>query len=109
DPVRAVAMEVAREVLVERLSGRRSCPKDGASYHVKFTPPRREGVCDSCGTELVQREDDRPETVAKRFDEYIEKTAPLVDYYGKRGALRSVDGVGELEAVLDRITRALEA
>jgi adenylate kinase len=107
-PVRVVAIDVSREHLVERLSGRRSCPKDGAAYHVKFSPPKREGFCDNDGTPLVQREDDRPEAVVKRLEEYRLKTAPLIDYYRPRGVLRIVDGVGELETVLERITRALE-
>ena len=74
-----------------------------------FTPPRRDGICDTCGTELVTRADDKPEAITKRLETYERDTAPLVDYYEKRGALRKVDGVGELEVVLDRMTRALEA
>jgi adenylate kinase len=107
DPARVLAIEVPEAELIERLGGRRSCPRDGASYHVKFTPPRVEGKCDSCGTPLIQREDDRPEAIAKRLEEYRAKTAPLVEHYQKKGALRKVDGVGELETILDRITRAL--
>jgi adenylate kinase len=107
DPARVLAIEVPEAELIERLGGRRSCPRDGASYHVKFTPPRVEGKCDSCGTPLIQREDDRPEAIARRLEEYRAKTAPLVEHYQKKGALRKVDGVGELETILDRITRAL--
>ena len=108
DPVRVVLMEVPRSDLIERLGGRRSCPKDGASYHVVFTPPRKEGICDNCQTPLVTRPDDRPEAIQTRLETYERDTAPLVDYYGQRGALRKVNGVGELETILDRVTRSLE-
>jgi len=107
EPVRVVAIEVPVEELLVRLGGRRSCPRDGASYHVKFTPPKVDNKCDQCGGPLVIREDDRPEAISKRLDEYHGKTAPLVDYYRRKSALRTVEGVGELEAILDRITRAL--
>ena len=108
-PVQVVAMEVPASDLVERLGGRRSCPKDGSSYHVAFNAPKNDERCDVCGGPLVTREDDRAESIRRRLDEYQKKTAPLIDYYGRRGVLRAVDGVGELDAVLDRITRALEA
>lgn len=107
--VRALAIEVPRDDLLARLGGRRSCPKDGASYHVQFNPPRVEGVCDVCGTALIVRPDDRMEAIVKRQDTYERDTAPLIGYYENKGALRKVDGVGELESVLDRITRALES
>src|SRR5260370_1307603 len=94
--------------LVERLGGRLSCPKDGASYHIKFTPPKKPGICDVCGTPLITRDDDLPETIARRLREYHDKTAPLVEHYSRAGLLRSVDGVGDLEVVLDRIVRALD-
>jgi adenylate kinase len=107
DPVRAVAIEVPESELLERLGGRRSCPKDGASYHVKFTPPKKPGVCDQCGSELITRADDRPVAIKKRLEEYHEKTSPLIEHYRKRDALRRVDGVGALEAILDRIAHAV--
>jgi adenylate kinase len=102
-----VDVQVPEAVLQERLGGRLSCPKDGASYHVQFTPPKKDNVCDTCGTALVVRADDRPEAISKRLVEYHEKTAPLAAYYGKAGVLKSIDGVGELEVVLDRLVRAL--
>jgi adenylate kinase len=105
--ISVVDVQVPETVLQERLGGRLSCPKDGASYHVKFTPPKKEGVCDTCGAPLVVRADDRPEAISKRLAEYHEKTAPLAAYYGKAGVLKSIDGVGELEVVLDRLVRAL--
>jgi adenylate kinase len=105
--IAVVDVQVPETVLQERLGGRLSCPKDGASYHVKFTPPKKDGQCDTCGTPLVVRADDRPEAISKRLVEYHEKTAPLAAYYGKAGVLKSIDGVGELEVVLDRLVRAL--
>ena len=107
EAVKAVAIEVPEAELLERLGGRRSCPKDGASYHLKFTPPKRDNLCDQCGSELITRADDRPEAIKKRLEEYHAKTAPLIDYYQKQGVLRRVDGVGALEAILDRIAHAL--
>jgi adenylate kinase len=102
-----VDVQVPESVLVERLGGRLSCPKDGASYHVKFTPPKVDMLCDNCQTPLVQRADDKPEAIAQRLREYHDKTAPLVDYYKKAGVLKSIDGVGDLEVVLDRLVRTL--
>ena len=106
-PLKVIDVQVPEAVLVERLGGRLSCPKDGASYHVRFTPPKVDNVCDTCGTPLVTRADDKPEAIAQRLREYHEKTAPLAAYYQKAGVLKSVDGVGELEVVLDRLVRAL--
>jgi adenylate kinase len=106
-PLRVLDVEVPEATLIERLGGRLSCPRDGASYHVKFTPPKVARVCDTCGTQLITRADDRPEAISQRLREYHDKTAPLVDYYAKAGLLRKVDGVGELEVVLDRIMNAL--
>lgn len=107
-PVQAVAIEVPEQLLIARLSGRRTCPGCGASYHVEFTPPHSDGVCDRCGSPLVQRDDDRAEAIAHRLEVYARDTAPLIDYYEPRGALRRIDGVGELDAVLDRITKSLD-
>ncbi|HZS37863.1 MAG TPA: adenylate kinase [Polyangia bacterium] len=107
--LRVIDVQVPEATLVERLGGRLSCPKDGASYHVKFTPPKIAGICDNDGTPLVARADDKPEAISQRLREYHDKTAPLVDYYTRAGLLRSVDGVGELEVVLDRIVRSLES
>ena len=108
-PLRVVDVEVQEAVLIERLGGRISCPKCGASYHLKFTPPKTADTCDSCGTVgLITRADDRPEAISQRLTEYRTKTAPLVDYYAKADLLSRVDGVGELEVVLGRIVQALE-
>jgi adenylate kinase len=107
-PIKVVDVAVPEAMIIERLSGRLSCPKCGAAYHVTFTPPKQPGVCDACATTLVARADDQPEAVAERLREYHEKTAPLVAYYEKAGVLKTIDGVGEPEVVLDRLVRALE-
>jgi adenylate kinase len=107
-PLRVIEMQVAESVLQERLGGRISCPKCGASYHVKFTPPKVADTCDTCGTKgLLTRSDDQPEAISQRLREYAAKTAPLIDYYGSAGLLKRVDGVGELEIVLGRVVQAL--
>lgn len=105
--IRVIDVNVPEATLIERLGGRLSCPKDGASYHVQFTPPKKHGVCDACGTALVTRADDKPEAISQRLREYHDKTAPLAGYYRQSGVLKSIDGVGELDLVLDRIVRAL--
>jgi len=104
-----ISLEVPIDTLVERISGRRSCPRDGAVYHVVQNPPRRDGVCDLCGSDLVQREDDREDKVRTRMQAYAEQTAPLKDFYARRGLLRVVDGVGAPEAIEAAIAHALKA
>src|SRR5512136_136797 len=97
---RAVSYEIAQELLVDRMSGRRSCPTCGAVYHVTANPPRKAGVCDREGASLVQRDDDRPESVSKRLEEYEVKTEPLKRYYHERGLLSEVPGTGTPDEVL---------
>ena len=104
---RVISVEVPKDVLIERLAGRRTCRNCGALAHVIFDPPKREGVCDRCGGELYQRDDDREETVAHRLQVYENQTAPLVDYYRKRGVLREINGVGGIEEIRDRISQLL--
>ncbi len=104
---RAVSYEIASALLVDRMSGRRSCPKCGAVYHVSANPPRQAGVCDREGAALVQRDDDKAETVAKRLTEYEAKTAPLKRYYQERGALSEVAGTGTPDEVLAAALRVL--
>ncbi len=108
-PLRVIDVRVPETVLHERLGGRLSCPKCGAAYHVTLNPPKSTGKCDSCASDLITRADDRPEAITQRLQEYHAKTAPLVEYYTKAGLVREADGVGDLEVVLDRIVRALEA
>jgi adenylate kinase len=102
-----ISLEVPIETLVERISGRRSCPRDGSVYHVVQNPPRREGVCDLCGAALVQREDDKAESVRTRMQAYAAQTAPLKDFYARRGLLHPVDGVGAPEAIEAAVAQAL--
>jgi len=104
---RVLWVQVPESVLIERLAGRRTCRQCGALAHVTFSPPRTAGVCDRCGGELYQRDDDREETIARRLQVYEKQTAPLVEYYRARGLLRSIDGVGEIEQIRDRVIDAL--
>jgi adenylate kinase len=94
---------VPRAELLRRLSGRRTCRSCNAMYHVAFDPPRSEGVCDRCGGELFQRDDDKEETISARLDVYERETLPLCDYYRQRALLREIDAVGSAEEVLGRI------
>ena len=103
-----VSLEVPIDTLVERISGRRSCPRDGSVYHVVQNPPQREGFCDLCGASLVQREDDKPEAVRTRMEAYAADTAPLKDFYARRGLLQVVDGVGAPEAIEAAVVAALK-
>jgi adenylate kinase len=102
-----LSVEVPENVLIERLAGRRTCRQCGALTHVAFKASKAADVCDRCGGELYQREDDREETVANRLKVYQTQTAPLVDYYRKRGLLRVIDGVGEIGQIRARILEAL--
>ncbi len=103
-----INIEVPRERLMARLTGRRVCKKCGASYHVLFNPPQKEGVCDNCGGELYQRSDDNEETVANRLDVYEAQTQPLIDYYQKRGLLININGDQDIDLVLQEILEALK-
>lgn len=104
---RALSYEVAEEALVERISGRRSCPKCGAVYHVTATPPKAAGICDKDGAALVLREDDKPENVRKRMQEYSAKTEPLKRFYAERGLVTVLDGIGAPDAILAATRRVL--
>lgn len=101
-------IQVPDSVLVERAVGRRFCPNDGSSFHVRFAPPRTTGVCDQCGGPLQQRPDDRADVVMARVGEYKEKTAPLLGFYQTRGVLLEVDGVGTPQEVGERIRVTLK-
>jgi adenylate kinase len=102
-----IALEVPVEMLVDRLSGRLTCPVDGAVYHLRTNPPKKAGVCDRDGTPLVQRPDDQPDAVRRRLAEYEKKTALLTGYYKARGVVRNVDGVGTPDEVEGRIVSVL--
>jgi len=104
---RTLSYEVPQALLVDRMSGRRSCPKCGAVYHVSGNPPQKAGVCDREGAALVQRDDDKVETVARRLQEYEAKTEPLKRYYHERGSLSDVTGTGSPDEVLAATRRVL--
>ncbi len=105
---RVVSYEVPEELVVERISGRRSCPRCGAVYHVISNPPRCVGLCDRDGANLVQRDDDKPENVKKRMQEYADKTWPLKRFYQERKLVAEIEGVGTPEGILVATKAALE-
>jgi len=105
---RVVSYEIAEETVVERISGRRSCPKCGAVYHLTQNPPRKAGVCDRDGEALVQRPDDQPENVRVRLREYGTKTEPLKRFYREKGLLSEVEGVGTTDGILAATRRILD-
>ena len=105
----AIDVDVPDENIVNRMSGRRACLDCGATYHVVSLPPKTEGKCDHCGSDLVLRDDDKPETVQKRLSVYHEQTQPLIDYYKNQGILKSMDGTQPMEAVFTAITDILGA
>lgn len=102
-----LSVQVPQKLIVERLSGRRTCKGCGALSHVAFDPSKVPGTCDRCGGELQQREDDSEETVTNRLKVYENQTAPLVSYYRERGLLKAVDGVGKVEEIGNRVVEAL--
>jgi adenylate kinase len=95
------------EEVIRRLSGRRTCRSCGHIWHVDFDPPVREGICDHCGGELFQRDDDKPDTVQHRLDVYVEQTAPLISYYAEQGILLGIDATGPVDDVTERAIAAL--
>ena len=103
----AIDVDVPDENIVNRMSGRRVCLNCGATYHLISIPPKVEGICDRCGSEIVLREDDKPETVQKRLKVYHEQTQPLIDYYKNQGILREVDGSVDMEDVFKEILNIL--
>jgi adenylate kinase len=100
-------MDVADDILFDRIAGRRTCPKCGAGFHVKTIRPVKDGICDVCGAELVIRKDDNPETVANRLTVYRAMTVPLIDFYSARGVLKRVDGYGAINDIVERVKQAL--
>lgn len=103
----ALLIEVPREVIIERMSGRRVCTSCGATYHVKNNPPIKKDICDVCGSKLIQRPDDARETVEERLDIYDEQTKPLISFYEKKGILKSVDGTKAISEIFKDITEIL--
>jgi len=102
-----LSLEVDQKDLMERLCGRRTCTGCGAMYHVKFNPPKVAGKCDKCGTALIQRDDDKEETIKNRLTNYNKATAPLLDYYRNTGKIRSVMASGEIDAIYAEIVKIL--
>ena len=104
---RVVYFTLPNSEIVKRISGRRTCPNCKAVYHLESIPPKQEGVCDECGSSLVQRNDDKPETIESRLAVYQEQTAPLIDYYAKKEILSELDGAGLVEDVEKRLVALL--
>lgn len=105
----AIDVDVPDENIVRRMSGRRACVGCGATYHVVYAPTKKEGICDTCGGELILRDDDKPETVQKRLNVYHEQTQPLIDYYTEAGILKTVDGTVDIDDVFQSIVDILGA
>ena len=103
----AIDVDVPDENIVKRMSGRRACVSCGATYHVVHVPPKKEGICDRCGSELILRDDDKPETVKNRLDVYHKQTQPLIDFSTKKGVLKTVDGTVDMQDVFKAIVAIL--
>ena len=94
--------------LLNRIVNRRSCPKCGEIYNLKYHPPKTDGICDKCGESLTQRKDDNAETAQARFDTYFKETAPLIEYYTKKGILRTLDANGSIDEVWERMLEIIK-
>ena len=103
----ALNIDVPDEAIIKRMSGRRACPKCGATYHIVYAAPKTENICDKCGNELIIRSDDKPETVKDRLNVYHQQTEPLIAYYKTAGVLREVDGTQELPKVFEDVVAIL--
>lgn len=103
----AIDVDVPDENIVKRMSGRRACLKCGATYHLEHVPPKAEGICDACQSELVLRDDDKPETVLNRLKVYHDQTQPLIEFYTAKGVLKTVDGTLDMQEVFRAITDIL--
>ncbi len=105
---RVLLIEVSDNELIERLTGRRVCSDCGANYHVKYKPPRVRNTCDQCGGDLIQRDDDKIETVQERLQVYKKQTEPLIEYYKKKELLSAVDGEQDMDSVFKQVIMILE-
>lgn len=103
----AINVDVPDENIVKRMSGRRACLGCGATYHIEHIPPKTEGICDTCGQQLVLRDDDKPETVLNRLNVYHKQTQPLIDFYTEKGVLKTVDGTVDMKDVFAAIVAIL--
>lgn len=106
---KVICYEVEDSIIVDRMTGRRGCPKCGQMFHVKYNPPKQDSVCDACGEALIQRKDDNEETVVNRLKVYHETTAPVINYYADKGILLQVNGVGDIEEIFNTVVAKLEA
>jgi adenylate kinase len=104
----ALSVDVDPEILMKRLTGRRTCKSCQQMYNIHFTPSQKEGACDKCGGDLFQRDDDKEETIKNRLDVYGKSTAPLIDYYGKKNILKSVEGMGSVDDIFNKVCSVLE-
>ncbi len=105
---KAIYFDIDTNVLVERIVNRRSCPVCGEIYNLAFKAPKKDGVCDKCGTELVQRKDDTREVAQARFDTYFNETAPLIEYYKNKGTLKTIDANGSIDEVWERLLEVIK-
>lgn len=103
----AINVDVPDENIVRRMSGRRACVTCGATYHIEHVPPKTEGICDKCGSALILRDDDKPDTVLNRLKVYHDQTQPLIDFYNNEGILKEVDGTIDVKDVFENITKIL--
>ncbi|MEK6528727.1 MAG: adenylate kinase [Nitrospirota bacterium] len=103
----ALSVDVDMDILMKRLTGRRTCKGCQQMYNIHFGPPKKEGVCDKCGGELFQRADDKEETIKNRLDVYGKSTAPLMDYYAKKNILKSVHGMGSVDDIFNKVCKIL--
>ena len=104
----ALNITVDKDALIERISGRRVCPKCGTPYHIVFKRPKEEGICDECKSSLIQRKDDTPESLKVRLDAYESQTKPLIEFYKERNILKDVDGLQDIDKVFDDILHILK-
>ncbi len=105
---RAIYFDIDTKVLVERIVNRRSCPVCGEIYNLEFKAPHKDGICDKCGTELVQRKDDTREVAEARFETYFHETAPLIEYYKNKGVLKTIDANGTIDEVWERLLEVIK-
>lgn len=103
----ALDIDVPDEAIVRRMSGRRACVACGATYHIENVPPKKDGICDKCESELILRDDDKAETVKKRLDVYHDQTQPLIEFYSNKGVLKSIDGTKDLDSIFGAIVSIL--
>ncbi len=109
-PVKAaIHLEVDRNDLIARLSGRRVCPSCGSTFHVTENPPKKAGICDKCSSQLNQRADDKPESIGVRLDVYEKNTRPILDFYGKKGLYKKVAGIGQPETIYKSLKTVIDA